>query len=71
MDEKITVACPKCREKYYQVLYSERTMVYYPPIYKDGVNINPDMNVITTYCKCLNCGEEFTFKRSIHGVKWR
>jgi len=54
------VKCPYCGESYYTVLYSNSTCVYYPPIYKDGVNINPDRNTRTTHCQCLNCGKEFT-----------
>ena len=52
--------CPHCGESYYTELYSESTAIYYPPIYKDGVNINPDMNKTTTHCECLNCHKEFT-----------
>lgn len=55
------IKCPKCGESYYQELYSARTCVYYPPIYKDGVNINPDRNKTTTNCRCINCGEDFSF----------
>ena len=54
--------CPKCGESYYMEKYSTCTAVYYPPIYKDGVNINPDKNTTTVYCKCLNCGHEFSYK---------
>jgi hypothetical protein len=43
--------------------YNTSTCVYYPPIYKDGVNINPDRNTCTTHCTCLNCGKEFSFTR--------
>lgn len=53
--------CPHCGESYYTELYSDSTAVYYPPIYKNGVNINPDRNQITTTCRCLNCGKEFTY----------
>ena len=56
------VKCPKCEESYYQELYSSRTCVYYPPIYKDGVNINPDRNTTTTNCRCINCGEYFSYQ---------
>ena len=52
--------CPHCGESFYTEMYSESTAVYYPPIYKDGVNINPDRNTTTRHCRCLNCGEEFT-----------
>lgn len=53
--------CPHCGESYYQELYTTTTAVYYPPVYKDGVNINPDRNQSTTTCICLNCGKEFTY----------
>ena len=55
--------CPHCGESYYKENYSTSTCVYYPPIYKDGININPDRNVNTTYCTCMNCGKEFSFTR--------
>ena len=55
------IKCPHCGESYYMVKYSYKTAVYYPPIYKDGVNINPDRNTCTTYCECMNCGKEFSF----------
>lgn len=53
--------CPHCGKSYYQENYATTTAVYYPPIYKDGVNINPDRNKSTTYCTCLNCGKNFTY----------
>ena len=59
--DRENVRCPHCGESYYKELYSTRTSVYYPPIYKDGVNINPDKNTTTTNCVCLNCGKEFTY----------
>lgn len=55
--------CPHCGASYYQELYSMTTAVYYPPIYKDGVNINPDRNISTTRCHCLNCDKDFSFAR--------
>lgn len=56
---KSNIKCPHCGASYYTEKYSESTCVYYSPIWKDGVNINPDRNKITTHCKCLNCGKEF------------
>ena len=53
------IKCPHCGASYYVEIYHSSTAVYYPPIWKDGVNINPDRNKLTTHCKCLNCGEEF------------
>lgn len=60
-DGNITHCCPHCGESYYMEKYSTRTCAYYPPIYKDGVNINPDRNKTTTHCTCMNCGKEFSF----------
>ena len=50
-----------CGESYYQENYTTTTAVYYPPIYKNGVNINPDRNQSATFCTCLNCGKNFTY----------
>lgn len=54
------IKCPHCGESYYTIKESLSTCVYYPPVIKDGVNINPDRNTITTRCECLNCHKEFT-----------
>ncbi len=54
------IKCPHCGESYYTIEESLSTCVYYPPIIKDGVNINPDRNTTTQYCRCLNCNERFT-----------
>lgn len=58
-ENKELIKCPKCGESYYQELYSDVTTAYYPPIYKNGVNINPNSNKLTTHCRCCNCGTEF------------
>ena len=56
---KSNIKCPHCGESYYTEMGSMSTCVYYPPVWKDGVNVNPDRNKTTTHCKCLNCGKEF------------
>lgn len=56
------VKCPKCGESYYMKRYSVCTAVYYPPIYKNGVNINPDGNISTTVCQCMNCNATFSYR---------
>ena len=63
VDELHLTRCPHCGESYYMENYSECTAVYYPPIYKDGVNINPDRNTTTTHCTCMNCGKNFSYNR--------
>lgn len=57
-----TIRCPLCGASYYAERYSVRTAMYYPPIYKDGININPDGNITTIICLCLNCGENFSYQ---------
>ena len=54
--------CPHCGESHYMVNHSDSTCMYFPPIYKDGVNINPDRNIITTHCTCMECGKNFEIK---------
>lgn len=56
------IKCPKCGENYYKEYYSTRTAMYYPPIYKDGININLDGNITTKVCQCMNCDEVFSFQ---------
>ena len=55
------IKCPYCDESYYQELHSTKTALYYPSIYKNGVNINPDMNMTTVYCHYLNCNKDFSY----------
>lgn len=60
-DVQLLHCCPHCGESYYMENYSTRTAAYYPPIYKDGVNINPDRNITTVHCTCMNCKNDFSF----------
>ena len=61
VDVQINYLCPHCGESYYMENYRTRTCMYFPPIYKDGVNINPDKNTTTVHCTCMNCGKDFSF----------
>jgi hypothetical protein len=45
------------------------TAVYYPPVWKDGVNINPDRNTTTTKAHCYECNYDFVIK-SCGGETW-
>lgn len=49
------IKCPHCGARYFTISETYTTAVYYPPIYKDGVNINPDQNKSTTKYHCLHC----------------
>ena len=62
VEELHSAKCPHCGESYYIENYSMTTALYCPPIYKDGVNINPDRNQTTTHCTCLNCGKNFRYQ---------
>jgi len=54
-----SIKCPYCGKSYYKEESSMSTAMYFQPVYKDGININPDKNIYTTNCKCLNCGKDF------------
>lgn len=55
------INCPNCGKSYYKELFNASTAMYYPPIFKDGVNINPNGNINTTYCQCMNCNSYFNY----------
>ena len=57
----IRIKCPNCGASHYEHKYSTCTAMYYPPIYKDGVNTNPDGNVTTNYCRCIKCNHNFYY----------
>lgn len=59
----VIVQCPYCGVSYYMEDYNTSSCVYYSPIYKDGLNINPDKNTTTIHCTCMCCGKDFSFKR--------
>ena len=61
-DIAIKHLCPKCGDSYYIENNRMITAVCYPPIYKDGVNINPDRNTTTVSCTCVSCGHHFRYK---------
>lgn len=56
------VRCPKCGESHYVQRYTTTTAMYFPPIYKDGININPDRNISTIVCECLECNSIFSYQ---------
>lgn len=60
-DVQILYCCPHCGESYYMENYTTTTAMYFPPIYKNGVNINPDRNKSVTHCTCMNCGKDFSY----------
>lgn len=63
IDVSIKHLCPHFGKSYYQERYSMTTAMGWVPIYRDGVLMNSNPNITTTYCYCLNCGKEFSYKR--------
>lgn len=59
MSKLVMIKCPYCGKSHYRMGGTTMSLVYYPPIYKDGVNINPDKNEYRTQCQCLHCGKVF------------
>ena len=55
--------CPNCGARHFSEGVSTTTCVYYQPIWKDGVNINPDRNKTTTSYTCLECGHTWSVSR--------
>lgn len=53
--------CPHCGESYYQENYSTCTCIGWTPVYKNGVLMNENPNITTTYCTCCNCGKSFSY----------
>lgn len=58
------IRCPKCGESYYSEGVTESTAMYFQPIYKNGININPDRNTHKTHYHCMNCGHDWTISRT-------
>jgi len=60
--DRMTIKCPKCGESYFKENNSVCTAMYFPPVWKNGININPDGNITTTNCVCMVCGNLFSYQ---------
>ena len=58
--------CPECRKNHFQESARCTTLAYYQPIYKDGVNINPDRNAISYIRHCLECNSRWLIRGNVH-----
>lgn len=58
----LEIKCPHCNASYFQENYSVSTALGWVPVYKDGVQVNDNPNVTTTFCTCLNCSHQFSYK---------
>lgn len=56
------IKCPNCGKSKYMERYTTCTAMYFPPIYENGININPDRNISTHVCQCLNCNKVFSYR---------
>ena len=66
-DKNIVLKCPKCNSiGPLNQGASMTTTVYYPPVWENGVNINPDGNITRTEFICEKCGCKFS-ARFKHG----
>lgn len=63
------ITCPNCGKSHYVQHYSTCTAMYFPPIYKDGVNQNPDGNTTTTYCTCCSCNHNFHYSMQYEEIQ--
>lgn len=57
--------CPHCGQSYFTMGLTFTTLACYVPVYKDGVNINPDRNITTTEYMCCNCGKQYIVKTQL------
>lgn len=58
----MNINCPNCGKSYYAEHYSMTTALGWTPVYKDGVEINGNPNITTTYCTCCNCKHDFHYE---------
>jgi len=63
------IKCPNCGASHYMEGPSQRTLLYCPPVWKNGVNQNPDTNITTIEAHCLECNFDFEIKEQ-SGKTW-
>ena len=63
------INCPYCGKSHYKEIGTYSTCMYFPPEFKDDVNVNPDRNTHTTECECLECHKRFNVIRCGEDVK--
>lgn len=51
------IKCPKCGNANYRETYS--TIAY--PSFQNKTNANNITDIVTHYCQCIICGNNFTF----------
>lgn len=57
--------CPNCKKSDHSGCdMGVSTLVYYPPRYVDGVNVNPDRNITTSQITCYGCKRVYNHKEN-------
>lgn len=47
------------------------TAAYYPPVYdRNGVNMNPDRNLVEQDVRCVTCGKQWTRRSKVGDVSY-
>ncbi len=54
--------CPFCKKPTQRTGgQGSETLMYFAPMYgENGLNINPDRNIKTTYWRCFECDKEYS-----------
>ena len=55
------INCPHCGASHYVYHYSMTTALGWQQEYKDGMLINNNPNVSTSYCTCCECNHDFFY----------
>jgi len=58
--------CPNCGKNHFTDTCGSTTLMYFQPVYKDGVNINPDRNSTSFSRICLECGKKYVICGNAH-----
>ena len=57
----MNIKCPNCGKSHYIQHYSTTTALGWVQEYENGVPLNSNPNVSTTYCTCCECHHDFFY----------
>lgn len=46
------------------------TCMYYPPVYKNGVNVNPDRNTTSGGLRCVSCDKRWAYSMQLNDITY-
>lgn len=55
------INCPNCGKSHYVQHYSTTTALGWVQEYENGIPLNSNPNVSTTYCTCCECNHDFFY----------